>query len=283
MELPDGIPTLEAMERLRRSEGFGEMLRFSDQFLLRFRRILRGYRWNPGTNPLRNWSRQWEYPFAWQRLRELAAGQAAAAPRVLDAGSGLTFFPYYVAGHLPGARVTCCDCERAYAPKFRAISRILGHDRVEFVVADLRNLPFPDASFDALYCLSVLEHTGEYGRILDEFRRILSPGGLVIITFDISLDGRCQVRPDHARELLGLVAAKFGLDPGPWLGELGRLERPEAILTTDHARATEPELLPWRLPLLKSFYDLFRGRGWTGGFFSLSCFGLSARAPGGRM
>ena len=50
------------------------------------------------------------------------------------------------------------------------------------------------------------------------------------------------------------------------------------ILTTDHIRETQPDLLPWKSPLLKAAHDLVKGHGWTGGFRSKSVYCLSATA-----
>jgi hypothetical protein len=59
------------------------------------------------------------------------------------------------------------------------------------------------------------------------------------------------------------------------LRELDRMTEP-GILTTDHIRMTEPELLPWSTParVYKAMTDLFQGRGWTGGFRSRTIFCL---------
>ncbi|HEV8685973.1 MAG TPA: methyltransferase domain-containing protein [Gaiellaceae bacterium] len=54
----------------------------------------------------------------------------------------------------------------------------------EFVVADLdERLPFDDASFDLVYANFVVEHLGKPEHAFTEWRRILRPGGhLVLLT-----------------------------------------------------------------------------------------------------
>jgi SAM-dependent methyltransferase len=47
----------------------------------------------------------------------------------------------------------------------------------EFVTFDGVNLPFGDASFDAVYCKQVLEHVRAPGALLAEVARVLRPGG----------------------------------------------------------------------------------------------------------
>lgn len=47
----------------------------------------------------------------------------------------------------------------------------------EILVADLGKLPFPDASFDAVTSLWVLEHVHHPDRMFSEIRRVLKPGG----------------------------------------------------------------------------------------------------------
>jgi hypothetical protein len=76
--------------------------------------------------------------------------------------------------------------------------------------------------------------------------RVLRPGGLFVLTFDLSLDGRHTLRRDVAERLLDTLTRQFlaetDIDPK---GELARMSNP-GILSTDHVRATEPELLPCR-------------------------------------
>jgi len=50
------------------------------------------------------------------------------------------------------------------------------------VVSDITSIPLPDASFDAILCSEVLEHVPEPTHALDEFARLLKPGGVLILT-----------------------------------------------------------------------------------------------------
>jgi len=50
------------------------------------------------------------------------------------------------------------------------------------LVSDITDIPAPDASFDAILCSEVLEHVPEPTHALDEFARLLRPGGKLILT-----------------------------------------------------------------------------------------------------
>ena len=53
------------------------------------------------------------------------------------------------------------------------------------------------------------------------------------------------------------------------------------VLTSDHVRDTEPELLPWTFPVrvYKAAHDLVSGKGWTLGFRSRTIFCCSVSKP----
>jgi ubiquinone/menaquinone biosynthesis C-methylase UbiE len=58
--------------------------------------------------------------------------------------------------------------------------RARGHERVHR--ADATHLPFPDDHFDAVVALDVLEHLVDDRAALTEWRRVLKPGGCVVLT-----------------------------------------------------------------------------------------------------
>ncbi len=55
---------------------------------------------------------------------------------------------------------------------------------VEFHVAEITKLPFEDNSFDAIYCIAVFCHIppGFHQQALAEMKRVLKPGGKIIMT-----------------------------------------------------------------------------------------------------
>lgn len=50
------------------------------------------------------------------------------------------------------------------------------------ILSDILSIPEPDSSFDAILCSEVLEHVPDPTRVLDEFKRLLKPGGKLILT-----------------------------------------------------------------------------------------------------
>lgn len=50
------------------------------------------------------------------------------------------------------------------------------------IISDITAIPEPDASFDAIMCIEVFEHLPEPIKAIQEFARLLKPGGYLILT-----------------------------------------------------------------------------------------------------
>jgi SAM-dependent methyltransferase len=89
-----------------------------------------------------------------------------AAARVLDAGAGeCRFKPAFSRARYVGVDSGQGDPTWDYS-------------RLD-AFASLESLPFRDFSFDHVVCIVVLEHSSEPGRVIEEFLRVLAPGGKV--------------------------------------------------------------------------------------------------------
>jgi len=281
MQLRSGIPLLSELDAHLKSDEYKHHVDFNRAFLEKNDAAMSQYGKLWAKDTFRLWSRRWEYPFVAQRVIEFANAQTNDGPvRVLDAGSGVTYFPYFLRHEIPHSEITCFDSNNTYHPMFAAVNKTMGESKVKFTEGWLQKLPFEDDSFDAVCCISVLEHTSNYEEILDEFARVLRPGGLLVITFDLSLDGKFELPKHVAASLLRSVAAKFDTRGVDLIKELSAVDDPKSsgILTTDHIKETQPDLLPWKSPLLKAAHDLVKGHGWTGGFRSKSVYCLAANA-----
>lgn len=63
-------------------------------------------------------------------------------------------------------------------------------NRITFICQDAGQLPFPDATFDAVVCLEALEFMPDPDQVLHEMVRVLCPGGVFLITNRIGKDAR---------------------------------------------------------------------------------------------
>jgi SAM-dependent methyltransferase len=48
-------------------------------------------------------------------------------------------------------------------------------------ICDLREIPRPDSCYDAILCNAVLEHVPDAEKVMSEFRRLLAPGGKLVV------------------------------------------------------------------------------------------------------
>ena len=96
--------------------------------------------------------------------------------KALDAGCGGG--RYAVALRKLGlGHVTGVDMSSSGLADARQRVQSKGIDGVEFVQADVLDLPFEDETFDFIWSSGVLHHTTDMQKGVDEFMRVLKPGG----------------------------------------------------------------------------------------------------------
>lgn len=94
---------------------------------------------------------------------------------VLDVGCGAGFLSNELAKH--DLRVTGVDLSEE---SLRVAAHYDQTKSVRYQTADAYHLPFADASFDVVTAMDFLEHVERPGEVIQEFSRVLKPGGLFI-------------------------------------------------------------------------------------------------------
>ena len=120
------------------------------------------------------WSRTREYPWAIQYAKGIVA----------DMGAGWMGRPF--------KNALCKKCESVYAvdidPRINDLER---WENIIYVTGDFTKKidEIPAHSLDRVFCISVLEDLGgNLEKALAEFKRVLKPDGLIVITMDIQYD-----------------------------------------------------------------------------------------------
>jgi ubiquinone/menaquinone biosynthesis C-methylase UbiE len=101
---------------------------------------------------------------------------------VVDAGCGDGFFTGLLSERLSAGQAIGLDTSAAYlhAAEVRLQQPIAG-GRVRLVEGDVNDLPFGDASMDAVWSAHSMQSYDAISHVLEEFRRVLRPGGLLAI------------------------------------------------------------------------------------------------------
>ena len=133
----------------------------------------------------------------YERPAILALAGDVAGRRVLDAGCGSG--PLFAALRDRGAIVTGFDSSPGMLEQAR---QRLGDD-ADLRVAELGHpLPFPDGAFDDVIAALVLHYLEDWGPALAELRRVLKPGGRLIVAVDhpfaiVGLQRQAGLKPDY--------------------------------------------------------------------------------------
>ena len=102
--------------------------------------------------------------------------------RILDVATGTGDLALEIARGRPGAWVVGVDFSPAMLRSARRKARQQGRStRLHLALADALNLPFPDQSFNAAAIAFGLRNIPDQARALTEMRRVVKPGGQVLV------------------------------------------------------------------------------------------------------
>ncbi|MEZ4617379.1 MAG: class I SAM-dependent methyltransferase [Caldilineaceae bacterium] len=119
--------------------------------------------------------------------------------RLLDCGCGPGSITLGLAAMVAPGETIGIDSDPGSIDLSRKLAAEQGSANVRFEVADVNEIPFPDASFDVVFSHAVLLHLRNPIRALKEMRRVLKQGGLIGIRND-DMDGMLMVPPDSLLE-----------------------------------------------------------------------------------
>ncbi|MBW6518241.1 MAG: class I SAM-dependent methyltransferase [ANME-2 cluster archaeon] len=151
----------------------------------------------------------WKGPYSLDYFHQYAPSSGI----ILDAGCGIG--RYTIPLVMQGYTMVGIDISRVALGELDKAKR-RRHLEMELVAADTCHLPFQDNIFKGMVCFGVLQHLleTEQKAALDEFNRILEPGGILIMEVlgreDMRMGGR-EVEPFTYRRDTGSVYHYFTL------------------------------------------------------------------------
>ena len=98
---------------------------------------------------------------------------------ILDCGCGKGTIATGLAQTVPAGRVVAVDLEADSLADARRHAGSIGLANLACTAADGRQLPFPEAAFDAVLCHSMLETLDDPAIVVAELRRVTKRGGVV--------------------------------------------------------------------------------------------------------
>jgi SAM-dependent methyltransferase len=165
-------------------------------------------------------------PWGWEWRSELLRSEVTPGERVLDLGCGAGRFLSLLEDGV-GVEISEGAAERARR-----------HGEVRLLEAD-GTLPFGHGEVDLVWCSEVLEHVPDALGLLQECRRVLRPGGRLLVT-----------TPDHSLpRRLAIAALRFDEHFDP-LGQHVRFFTRRSLAATLRAAGFEPSVRRRRATLI---------------------------------
>lgn len=197
--------------------------------------------WNPGSALWERYERNLVPTIFGPLARDLVdAADLRPGERVLDVGTGTGVVARLAAEAVgPSGRVVGLDISQDFLAVAEAVA---GDLPIEWLHGDAQDLPAPDASFDVVLSQQVLQFVADPVRALREARRVLVPGGRVLVSVATSLDEA----PVYAA-LAGALEQHVGVEQAGLLRSMFAFSGLREALTT--AGLQEIRVQPYRTVL----------------------------------
>jgi len=164
----------------------------------------------------RNQAKCHEY---WVRYRHLddirAAVPMGPETTILDVGCGISTVLHFLPGRRSGVD--------PLGDRYKAIYRYPAEIDIRRGYAE--SVPFPDRSFDVVFCSNCIDHVSEPARAIEEIDRVLRPGGHVVLTCEVFDEDPGKRNAGHphgltSEKLRALVAGLTTVAAweSPWIG-----------------------------------------------------------------
>jgi ubiquinone/menaquinone biosynthesis C-methylase UbiE len=135
---------------------------------------------------------------------------------VLEAGAGTGERTIALLAHSQPGKIIALDASAGMLDVARAK---IQDARVSFIQGDVRHLPFVDDTFDVVVSTWVIEIMADPRAVVQEFIRVVKPGGVVIYAF-------CSLPEGTLGKTLKYVMTRASSREGPLTHLLSREERP---------------------------------------------------------
>jgi sarcosine/dimethylglycine N-methyltransferase len=208
------------------------------------------------------------------RMAEVAG--VGPGTRVLDLGAGYGGAARRLAA-AHGATVHCLNLSPVENARNERMTREQGLDgRVEVTTGSYEDVPVEDSSIDLVWSQDAFLHSGSRETVLDEIARVLRPGGQVVFTDPMAVDGLDQ---SSIQPILDRIALSTMATPGFYTDGLAQrgftgvqfLDHAEHLPT--HYRRVREELVAHEEELSSSI---------SGPYLSAMKAGLQHWVDGGR-
>jgi ubiquinone/menaquinone biosynthesis C-methylase UbiE len=144
---------------------------------------------------------------------------------VLEIGPGTGYYALEAAEWIGrDGRLEIFDLQQEMLDHTMRRARERGLDNVAATQGDATRLPFDDASFDAAYLVTVLGEIPDQDAALRELRRVLRPGGRLVVG-EVALDPHV-VFPGPLRGRAEAAGLRFERQVGGSLGFFARFGAP---------------------------------------------------------